>query len=273
LSAFYLLRGYAQRAGRDGNAGLVGSDLPWLSGAIASGGIAGPVLLLIGLTLTPASSASLLLNLEGVLTAILAWFVFKENFDRRILMGMLLIVAAGVVLSWEQMPAMGIPWGALAIAGACLCWAIDNKLYPQSIGQRRGADSGHQRPGGWLSESDDRACLGTSFPHGADGSHCWRNRSVRGTSTVTMSITSTSIHLNGMAPSRMCIGTGTSHSNTNTGIIPTFTIGMSTDLLKGFPMLRLSGSNAMVAPTSEPVLTCPHCGPSKLAQPPPARRR
>jgi drug/metabolite transporter (DMT)-like permease len=57
--------------------------LPWLAGAILSGGIIGPVLLLIGLSYTPASSASLLLNLEGVLTAVLAWSVFKENFDRR----------------------------------------------------------------------------------------------------------------------------------------------------------------------------------------------
>ncbi|PWF42274.1 EamA family transporter [Massilia glaciei] len=107
---------------------LTPPDLPWLSGAIVAGGIAGPVLLMIGLTLTPASSASLLLNLEGVLTAMLAWFVFKENFDRRIFIGMLLIVVAGAILSWEQIPVLGVPWGALAIVGACLCWAVDNNL-------------------------------------------------------------------------------------------------------------------------------------------------
>ena len=103
-------------------------DLPWLGGAILAGGIAGPVLLMIGLILTPASSASLLLNMEGVLTALLAWFVFKENFDRRIFFGMVLIVAAGILLSWDQRPAFGVPWGALAIVAACLCWAIDNNL-------------------------------------------------------------------------------------------------------------------------------------------------
>lgn len=103
-------------------------DLPWLGGAILAGGIAGPVLLMIGLTLTPASSASLLLNMEGVLTALLAWFVFKENFDRRIFFGMVLIVAAGILLSWDQRPVFGVPWGALAIVAACLCWAIDNNL-------------------------------------------------------------------------------------------------------------------------------------------------
>jgi drug/metabolite transporter (DMT)-like permease len=83
---------------------------------------------MVGLALTPASSASLLLNMEGVLTSMLAWFVCKENFDRRIFIGMLFIVVAGVLLSWEQVTAFGVPRGALAIVGACLCWAIDNNL-------------------------------------------------------------------------------------------------------------------------------------------------
>jgi drug/metabolite transporter (DMT)-like permease len=84
--------------------------------------------LMTGLALTPASTASLLLNMEGVLTALLAWFVFKENFDRRIFLGMVLIVLGGAVLSWEQRPALGVPWGPIAIVAACLCWAIDNNL-------------------------------------------------------------------------------------------------------------------------------------------------
>lgn len=110
------------------SARLTRPDLPWLGGAILAGGIAGPVLLMFGLALTPASSAALLLNMEGVLTALLAWFVFKENFDRRIFFGMVLIVAAAVLLSWDQRPALGMLWGALAIVAACLCWAIDNNL-------------------------------------------------------------------------------------------------------------------------------------------------
>ncbi|MBJ7310922.1 DMT family transporter [Rugamonas sp. CCM 8940] len=128
LLTFYLLRALARRGGNTATAGLTGKDLPWLAGAIAAGGIAGPVMLMFGLMLTPASSASLLLNMEGVLTSILAWFVFKENFDRRIFVGMLLIVAAGLLLSWEQIPAFGVPWGAISIVGACLCWGIDNNL-------------------------------------------------------------------------------------------------------------------------------------------------
>lgn len=128
LLLWYVLRAVVTRKDQGEIAGLKAKDLPWLSGAVVAGGIAGPILLMVGLTLTPASSASLLLNVEGVLTAMLSWFVFKENFDKRIFLGMLLIVAAGILLSWEQIPVLGVPWGAFAIIGACLCWAIDNNL-------------------------------------------------------------------------------------------------------------------------------------------------
>ncbi|MEA3205358.1 MAG: hypothetical protein QOG92_1008 [Verrucomicrobiota bacterium] len=104
------------------------SDWVWLGGAIFSGGVVGPILLMIGLTTTPASSTSLLLNLEGVLTALLAWFVFRENFDRRILLGMMAIVAGGVLLSLTPGQSAGYSWGIWAIVGACFCWAIDNNL-------------------------------------------------------------------------------------------------------------------------------------------------
>ena len=107
---------------------LARRDLPWLAGAIAFGGGLGPVLLMAGLVRTPASSASLLLNLEGVLTALLAWFVFRENFDRRIALGMLAIVLGGVALSWGGAVRWGGLAGPIAVSGACLCWAIDNNL-------------------------------------------------------------------------------------------------------------------------------------------------
>jgi drug/metabolite transporter (DMT)-like permease len=104
------------------------SGLGWLIGAIVSGGIVAPVLLMIGLATTPASSASLLLNLESVLSTLLAWFVFHENFDRRILLGMMAIVAGGVLLSCNPGGSVAPSWGALAIVGACFCWAVDNNL-------------------------------------------------------------------------------------------------------------------------------------------------
>lgn len=103
------------------------AEWPWLAGAIAAGGVAGPALLMLGLSSTPAATSALLLNLEGVLTALIAWIVFRENVDRQVFLGMVAIVAGGVILSWHP-GAAGVPVGALLIAGACLCWAIDNNL-------------------------------------------------------------------------------------------------------------------------------------------------
>lgn len=109
--------------------GLAAGEWRWLAGAVVFGGVLGPALLVFGLTRTDAGPASLLLNLEAVFTAVIAWVVFRENADRRIVFGMLLIVAGGVVLSW---PAAGSPTrdavGLAAIAAACLCWAVDNNL-------------------------------------------------------------------------------------------------------------------------------------------------
>lgn len=99
-----------------------------LAGAVLAGGVAGPVLLMLGLTQLPGSGASLLLNAEGVLTAVLAWVVFRENVDRRVLAGMAAIVAGAVLLSVPSGAELGSPWPSLAVVAACLCWAIDNNL-------------------------------------------------------------------------------------------------------------------------------------------------
>jgi drug/metabolite transporter (DMT)-like permease len=100
----------------------------WLAGAILFGGVLGPALLMYGLAASAASTASLLLNLEGVLTALLAWFVFGENFDRRIALGMVAIIAGGAVLAWSPGDNLRASHGLLLIVAACLCWAIDNNL-------------------------------------------------------------------------------------------------------------------------------------------------
>lgn len=111
------------------SAGLTSSEWPWLLGAIFFGGVIGPVALMYGLSSTSGSVASLLLNLEAVLTALIAWVVFRENADRRIVLGMLAIVAGGVVLAWPRGDTGSTEWaGTLFVAGACLCWAIDNNL-------------------------------------------------------------------------------------------------------------------------------------------------
>lgn len=104
------------------------SDVIWFAAAILAGGIIGPVLLMIGLTGMPASAASLLLNAESVFTALLAWFAFKENVDRRIALGMAAIVAGAVVLSWPGQSGFAGMWPTLSILGACFAWGVDNNL-------------------------------------------------------------------------------------------------------------------------------------------------
>lgn len=107
---------------------LARGEAGWLAGAIAAGGVAGPVLLMVGLAGMPASAASLLLNAEAVFTALLAWFVFRENVDRRVALGMLAIVAGGLVLAWPGRMSWPQWQPALCVVAACLAWAIDNNL-------------------------------------------------------------------------------------------------------------------------------------------------
>ena len=103
------------------------ADLPWLAAAIAMGGIVAPVLLMSGLARSTASSSALLLNLEGLATMGIAWLVFRENVDRRLLAGALAILAGAVLLSWDG---QGISFGTgpALVAAACLAWGIDNNL-------------------------------------------------------------------------------------------------------------------------------------------------
>lgn len=92
--------------------------------AVAVGGGLGPVLLAAGLARTSAASASLLLNLELVFTAILAGLLFREHLGQRVIRGTVLVLVASVVLTWSG--GGNVRWGAALIAAACFCWAVDN---------------------------------------------------------------------------------------------------------------------------------------------------
>src|SRR5262245_27386567 len=91
-------------------------------------GIVGPILLMTGLARTEAATASHLLTLEGVVTAVRAWFIFQENFDRRIAIGMACLVLGAIVLSWSGQPTLTGLFGPLAVVGACIAWGLDNNL-------------------------------------------------------------------------------------------------------------------------------------------------
>jgi drug/metabolite transporter (DMT)-like permease len=113
-------------SGQRHGARLKRADVPWLIATIVFGGALGPALLMWGLTETTGSAASLLLTLEGVLTALIAWVVFREPFNRRIGLGMAAIFAGAVLLALKAPSGHAVRLGALAVAGACLSWAIDN---------------------------------------------------------------------------------------------------------------------------------------------------
>ena len=107
---------------------MAANEWGWLAGAVVTGGIIGPALLMWGLSVMPASSAALLLNAEGVFTALIAWFIFKENVDRRVAAGMGLIVAGAAVLAWPRELHFGAMLPLAAVLAACLAWSIDNNL-------------------------------------------------------------------------------------------------------------------------------------------------
>ena len=107
------------------------SDAPVLALVILMGGVLGPVLLMFGLARSDGASASLLLNLEGLATMGIAWVVFRENVDRRLLFGAFAILAGAALLSWPTpllQTRASLQWGSLLISAACLCWGIDNNV-------------------------------------------------------------------------------------------------------------------------------------------------
>ena len=103
-------------------------DWGWLSASILAGGVTAPVLLTIGLTTTSATVGSLLLNFEGVFTALLAWTIFKERWRSQVFLGIVAITSGGIVLSYTEHINVGLSWGVLAILGTCGAWAMDSNL-------------------------------------------------------------------------------------------------------------------------------------------------
>jgi len=123
LAIYRLLSGGA----KTDEARLSRTEVPWLALAIILGGVAGPVLLMTGLALGKASDSALLLNLEGLATMAIAWLVYRENVDRRLLFGAAAILAGAALLSWEGQ-GVALNTGALLIIGACVAWGLDNNF-------------------------------------------------------------------------------------------------------------------------------------------------
>ena len=126
LSVVFALRRASGRT--QGVAPLSRGDVPWLAATILFGGVAAPLAFTFGLRDTAGATASLLLNLETVLTVLLAWYAFREHCSARGVIGMTLIVAACALLGWGERELSSAGRGAGLIALACLGWALDNNL-------------------------------------------------------------------------------------------------------------------------------------------------
>jgi len=125
LAAYRIFRGAF--APESSEAQLQRADMPWLAIAIAMGGVIGPVLLMLGVSHTTASGAALLLNMEGLTTMTIAWVVFGENVDRRLMFGAFAILAGAALLSWDG-HGISFDAGALLVIGACVAWGVDNNF-------------------------------------------------------------------------------------------------------------------------------------------------
>ncbi len=136
LSAWLLLLATGAWRGRrgeaQGEAGIRRADWPWLAGALVVGGVAAPIVLMFSLQATPASTASLLLNFEGIATTLIAAWVFGEQVGRRVWLAVALVSLSGVLLSWADAGnEWGVSLGALGVLGACFLWGVDNNLTRQ----------------------------------------------------------------------------------------------------------------------------------------------
>ncbi|HWQ63717.1 MAG TPA: DMT family transporter [Methanospirillum sp.] len=103
-------------------------DIPFLVVIVIVGSVIGPILLMTGLTMVPAGTASLLLNAELVMTGIIATLFFSEPLGRRVVLAMTAVVIGGLILSVDPTGTFGISAGAVLILGACICWGIDNNV-------------------------------------------------------------------------------------------------------------------------------------------------
>ena len=125
------------------------ADLPWLAGAVVAGGIAAPIVLMFSLRITPAATASILLNFEAVATAAIAAVVFKEAIGRNAWVAVACITAGSTLLSISGSGEWGVSLGALGVLAACTLWGIDNNFTrnisakdPVSIGMIKGLVAG-----------------------------------------------------------------------------------------------------------------------------------
>ena len=127
LLIFKILQSF-QKDYRRVEANIRKEDIKWMFGAVLLGGVFAPIILMFSLKSTPASTASLLLNFEGVSTTLIAIVVFKEAIGKRIWLAVTLITFASILLSWDFNSEWGFSIGTLGVLLACIMWGLDNNF-------------------------------------------------------------------------------------------------------------------------------------------------
>ncbi len=122
-----LLQGLSGAADKS-EAQISRSDWKWLAGSVFAGGVAAPIILLVSLRSTAASTASLLLNFEGVATTVIAVLIFRESVSKYAVWAIVAVTIASILLSWDASGQWGFSLGALGIIAACVFWGIDNNV-------------------------------------------------------------------------------------------------------------------------------------------------
>jgi drug/metabolite transporter (DMT)-like permease len=127
MLVFWILQRF-QRNYKRIEATIKKEDVKWLIGAVLTGGFIAPIILMYSLKHTPASTASVLLNFEGVSTTLIAMFVFKEAIGKRVWAAIAFITAASILLSWNFTGGWGFSISALGVVMACVMWGLDNNF-------------------------------------------------------------------------------------------------------------------------------------------------
>ena len=129
LYAGTALTGALLRLPVDREARVRAADAGRLAAMALFGAVIGPVALAWGLQRTSGAGASLMLTLEAVFTAVLAWLWYRESLDRRVVLAMTLLTLGGMALVLDRagggVPAM---LGLLAVLLATAAWGVDNTL-------------------------------------------------------------------------------------------------------------------------------------------------
>ena len=106
-------------------AGMTRKELPYIIAMILLD-IGAPIFLMLGLSMTAASTASLLNNFEIVATSAIAMVFFKEPLGKRMWLAILLITISCIILTVEDFSSLSLSAGSVFVIAACLCWGIEN---------------------------------------------------------------------------------------------------------------------------------------------------